>query len=146
MVGARKLDPYREINDKNNRKIGDWAFQIESGIAGCHICPNTRISFLKGKSMLLQHSESKKHVRNVANKSNPNVQQQSIKAAFENIVSNEKEEELTRDTRTFEIGLAQFISRHNIAPTICSCLVGILNKYITDSEIMKKMTLKREKC
>merc|ERR1712096_415141 len=44
------------------------------------------------------------------------------------------------------IGLAQFLSRHNIAPSLSTCLVNILKKYVTDSEIIEKMTLGREKC
>ena len=143
MVGARNLNAYLETKDRNNVKVGDWAVALESGVAGCKVCPKTSLNFSKGKLKLTQHSESKKHVKNFKN--NPK-KQPSIKEVIEAAVNDEKQLDLKNKTKNFEIGLAQFLSRHNIAPSLSTCLVNILKKYVTDSEIIEKMTLGREKC
>ena len=145
MGGAKNLSVYLKEKDKNNCKIGDWARQLEPGVAGCKVCPKASLNFSKGKVNLTQHSETKKHIKNFGSVNQQQLQP-SIKDIIEAANQDEKELELKHRTKDFEIGLAQFLSRHNIPPSISSCLVDIMQQYVTDSEIIQKMSLGREKC
>ena len=113
MVGARNLNAYLETKDRNNVKVGDWAVALESGVAGCKVCPKTSLNFSKGKLQLTQHSESKKHVKNFKNKPK---NQPSIKEVIEAADNDEKQLDLKNKTKIFEIGLHSFSPDTTLLP------------------------------
>ena len=59
--------------------------------------------------------------------------------------SSQEKDELNKNTKNFEIAFSQCLSRHNISPSAADCVVKIIKKYVTDSEIIKKISLGREK-
>ena len=92
-------------------------------------------------------SETLKHIKSI-NKERKESSQPSILMALSNQSSKEddRDKELLKvQTKDLEIGLTQFMSRHNIAPQVAECLTDILKKFIVDSEIIRNMRLGREK-
>jgi hypothetical protein len=142
MTRSKNLGIYLQAKDKNCVRIGDWATQVQPGVASCKTCvPHSTINFGKGKKELTNHSETLKHQRSAKIK-------QSKQPDIEEALSagrNSEMEELVRKTRDLEISLTQFLSRHSIPPRIAECLTEILKKYIPDFEIVQKMKLGREK-
>ena len=62
MVGVSNLTNYIESKDKYLSRVGDWAVQAGKGKGTCRFC-NITVSYSSGKKDLLQHSESKKHIK-----------------------------------------------------------------------------------
>ena len=62
MVGVSNLTNYIESKDKNLSRVGDWAVQAGNGQATCRFC-NITVNYSSGKKGLIQHSESKKHIK-----------------------------------------------------------------------------------
>ena len=129
--------------DKHGVRIGDWATQASPGYAQCQVCvPAKVLSFAKGKKDLTQHSEGAKHRKAwLDNKSNNNLSQPSL-TSFMNSKSSDNVQQKARD---LENALCLMISRHGFQHTIVDCLVDILKTYVTDSEIIKKVRLGKDK-
>ena len=68
MTGAKYVEAYAGVEDKNGVKVKDWAIQAEPGFVRCSTCPGVKLKMLKGKGSLTQRSESGKHKGNVGDK------------------------------------------------------------------------------
>lgn len=143
MVGASNLDTYIEVQDKFGIKVGTWATKLNPGKAGCKFCPGVSLDFRKGRCQLTTHSESQRHRNKI--KDNKETQPTMEEVLAGRTDRNEEKEELKKKVGDLEIALSQYISRHNHPPLAAECLSGILKKYITDSEIVGKLQLGREK-
>ena len=137
MVGSRNVDKYKDISDKNGEKVGRWSIQLGPGVACCKFCPNTSINFSKGKLALIQHSETKKHLTNSADKVD---NQPGIKEALA-LTTEEDKEETSKKARDLEITLVQMLSRHCVPAVVAECITALMKKYITDSNIVQKIQL-----
>ena len=67
------LSTYSECRDKFGVRVGAWAVQKAPGEAECKICPGSKLTFNRGKTNLIQHSETKKH-RNAQTNTEKNSQ------------------------------------------------------------------------
>ena len=127
--------------DKFGVKIGDWAEQAGPGQFKCKIClPAKILSFGKGKKDLTQHSETARHRKQFLS-SNNNASQPSIV----DLVHSQKHDETKQKARDLENAICMMLSRHGYQHTMVDCLIEILQKFITDSEIVKKVKLGRTK-
>ena len=133
---AADLSRYLDEKDKNGSRVGDWASSPSSGIFVCKFCtPQKPLSFKAGgKYDLFKHSESAKHIKNVPKVSN----QASIKDMFEKTTVDSEIDEKVLD---FEAAFVMVGSSHGIPTAVMDCLTETLKKYITDSEIVKKIKL-----
>ncbi|KAE8746828.1 hypothetical protein FOCC_FOCC006465, partial [Frankliniella occidentalis] len=57
-----------------------------------------------------------------------------------------KEEIISEKVKKAEIGVAAFFTEHNVALQTSDHLIEMLKKHVTDSEIVKRMTLDHTKC
>ena len=60
-TGAKYVEAYAGVEDKNGVKVKDWAIQAEPGFVRCSACPGVKLTMLKGKGSLTQRSESQPH-------------------------------------------------------------------------------------
>lgn len=132
------LSAYSGCRDKYGVRVGAWAVQKAPGVAGCQICPGAMLTFNRGKSNLIQHSETKKH-RN-AQPSTEKNNQPDIRDALR-----EEEGEVKSKARDFEIALVQALGRHDVPCRVVECVAGVVKDYVTDSEIVKEVKLGRTK-
>ena len=68
MTGAKYVEAYAGVEDKNGVKVKDWAIQAEPGFVRCSACPGVKLTMLKGKGSLTQRSEGR-----VQNKKNVSI-------------------------------------------------------------------------
>ena len=142
MTGSSSLSTYAKVKDKYGVTVESWAEQVSPGQFKCKICLPTKVlSFLKGKGALTQHSESEKHRRQSTATSNNNSKQPSLV----DVLNTQKTDEIKEKARDLENALVMMLSVHGIQHTLVDCLEEILKKYITDSEIIKRMQLGRTK-
>ena len=140
---ATNLDVYCDAKDKNSVRIGDWAHQVQPRVASSKTClPVCTVKFVMGRGDLFKHSESVKHQRYA--QTNKHSKQTDIKDILSSSGNKEKEAVLKK-TKDFEIALVQFLARYHIPPSNAECLTVILNKFVTESDIINKMKLGREK-
>ena len=135
---AKNLTNFLNDTDKYGQKVGDWALQAGDGLFKCKIClPSKTLSFQQGKKELIKHSESVKH-RKHAESNNQQSLFELMKKNMASSVNSDKAQDL-------EIALVMLFGRHDIPSEFADCLVSTMKTYITDSEIVKKMTLGRTK-
>ena len=134
------LTKYLEDEDKFGEKVGEWAEQLSKGVVKCKTC-ESHFKFHKGKEELIRHSQNKKHQEAKKRQKNKIYQ----KNLFDFVGKTTKEDELKSQARDLEIALVALLSNHEIPPTFAECLVSVLKKYVTDSEIIKNVMLGHEK-
>ena len=143
MVGVANLSKYLDSRDKNGNRVGDWATAAGKSQASCRFC-NIVISFKKGKMNLLQHSESKKHLKSRGE--GTAEAQRSVADLFnaqEDV--NKEAEDIKEKARKLEILIVASLARHQISLDFVECLTPLLKQSLPDCEIVQKMTLSREK-
>ena len=141
---ATYLSQYLEEKDSHGIRIGEWAEQAEPGFFKCKFCfPQTQktLSFKKGKIELLRHASSERHRHLFLSSSS---KQKSRQPTIQNVLNNDNSED-KKKVDDFEIALCMILARHNVQFSFVDCLVEILKKYVTDSDIVKKMKLSRHK-
>ena len=111
MVGVSNLTKYRDEVDKNGNRVGDWAVEVDKGQTKCKFC-NIVISFKKGKTNLIQHSETRKHVKSSSVTNPP----QSVADMFRAQAEGEEKEKNSKDmARKLEIQIVAGLARHQIS-------------------------------
>ena len=141
-MGVVNLSQYLDEKDEKGVRVGDWATQHSPGFFICKYCtPQKPLSFKEGKPALVKHSQSKKHIAN-AKASNDSTKHQ---ATMEQMFQKTKDDDLAQKVLDFEIVLVMLLARHGVQTWIIDCIIEVLKKYITDSEIVKKMKVKRTK-
>ena len=133
------LTKYIDEKNKFGETVGEWAEQVSKGLAKCKVC-ESHINFQKGKLELIRHSEAKKHQE--AKIRNKNKKHQRNLFDF---IENSNEDRIKCKARDLEIAIVALLSNHQIPPTLAECLISILKKHITDSEILKNVQLGQEK-
>ena len=130
-----------EVKDKFGVRVGDWAEQVSSGHFKCKFCaPLKVLSFGHGKKDLTQHSESVKH-RQQFQSSNNNTSQPSLV----DFLHSRKKDDVKLKAWDLENAICLMISRHGYQHTLVACLVEMLQKYVTDSEIVKHLKIGKNK-
>ena len=133
-----------QSKDKNGVLVGSWASQNKPSIANCKFC-GCPVMFKAGVKDLLKHSQTPKHIKNTP-KEPFKVTQLRIDEALTGSSKQElAEAETLRKARELEIDLTRRFVRHRIPLSTIDCFVDCLKSRVGDSEIIKKMTLKREK-
>ena len=134
---AVSLSSFAKEKDANNDVIGSWAEQVGQGKFRCKWCLTKSLSFDSGRKELVKHSTTAKHKenRNVVNS------QQTVKDLFKQ----DKVDDNSLKAADLEIALSMLLARHDIPFTFADCLLTILKKYVTDSEILSKVQLGSKK-
>ena len=123
MVGVANLSKYLDSRDKNGNRVGDWATAAGKSQASCRFC-NIVISFKKGKMNLLQHSESKKHLKS---RGEGTAEAQRSVADLFNAQEDVKEaEDIKEKARKLEILIVASLARHQISLDFVECLTPLL--------------------
>ena len=136
-----KLSSYLDKIDKNGVRIGDWAEQGNPSKAICSVCvPRRTIDFKKGFGELYKHSESVVHIQNkstaTTKKSQPTIN---------TFIRGKENDAIKSKSKDLGIALVTFLSRHGVTSQQAECLMKILKKFASDSEIIKNSSLGREK-
>ena len=130
--------------DKHGVQVGEWAKQESPGHFSCKVClPSKVLSFEKGKKDLTQHSETAKHRKNylsfISGSGNNNLKQPSLPGLFSQQSNNENDAK--QKASDFENAICLMIGSHGYQHTFVDCLVKLLKKFVTDSEIIKHVKL-----
>ena len=139
MPGAYWLSKYVDEKDKFGEKVGDWAQQVSQGLAKCKVC-ESYIKFHKGKLELIRHSETKKH-----QEAKTRIKNKKHQRNLFDFIENSDANRIKCQARDLEIAIVALLSNHQVPPTLAECLITILKKHITDSEILKHVKLSHEK-
>ena len=141
-MGATDLSRYEHEKDKNGEKVGNWAIQVDKGFFACKVCdPSKKLNFKSGKKDLLKHSETEKHVKNAQAAAKDSHQQATIKDMW----NKKSNDDLDEKVIEFEAAFVMAAASHGVPTTVVECFTELLEKHITDSEIIKKMKLRRNK-
>ena len=141
---ASKLRKYLVEADKNGVTVASWAEATAlPGVAKCKHCGCT-VSFSRGKAMLLQHSESKKHIGNMP-KSEIVLQMTIDECLKSTTEAGQAEKVLKSQIEEFEISLARSLSNHKISMQFIECLQAHLKKLCGDSKVVEQMSIGRRK-
>lgn len=114
-----------------------WLEEIPENPYNCR-CKACNCQLTCGKSELLKHAKGKKHqekVKLIASNSN------LLRTFVETIQIDEN-----RKAQQFELRLSAFFAEHNVAFQVIDHLVPLLKEILPDSEILKNVTLGRQKC
>ena len=125
---------------KNGESIGTWA-QVTSikSVASCKYCPESKISFAKGAGALIRHSETPKHVNNVAESLSLEKRPLVQPTLEENLTQRQAEVEIKERAKELEIKMVRWAGRHEIAFKSLECLVDILKSSCPDSDVITKV-------
>ena len=148
MTGAKYVEAYAGVEDKNGVKVKDWAIQAEPGFVRCSACPGVKLTMLKGKGSLTQRSESGKHKGNVGDKKK--ATQLTVAVLFETSRKSgdaDERRELENQISDLEIALVMWLLRHGVPFSSggVDCLTEILKARIKDSKIVQGLKLSRKK-
>ena len=134
-------------------KTFPWAKPVEGkpGRVFCSLCASN-FSCDKGKSVLTYHDKQPKHSNLALNAAQEQAQpgavlkQQSIEAGLRTSeAAAVKQRKIKDQARVAEAKLATLIATHDMPLKLMDCLAELLPKIITDSEIVKEMSLHQNK-
>ena len=141
------LGSFLEKKDEKGEVVGSWAEERNpnSGIAWCKYC-STEVNFQQGSRSLLVHSMRKKHkdkkALGVKKASKQLTQEETIEGKAK---ESEEEAKANEDTTRFEIDLSRSLSCHKVSPLFLDCLQDILKKHCSDSVVVQRMKLHKDK-
>ena len=116
----------------------------------CRYCVKS-ISVKKGRADIVKHGANMLHLNNSKKEESEargpsNKQQSSIFEAVEKAKAVQNKQNKAKDSALrFEYGLAVAITNHNIADSFSECVTSLIAKTITDSAIVKEISIKRTK-
>ncbi|CAH0551414.1 unnamed protein product [Brassicogethes aeneus] len=133
---------FRKVWQDSWLKQYPWAQKIEGNPTKlkCTCCSHGKYGdkiINCGASELEKHNAGKKHQKFAAALKNT----QTLEA-----FSRQEEDPEVQKVKVFEIKLSAFFAEHNVATSLIDPLIELLKNNITDSKIIKKVTLKRTKC
>lgn len=116
-----------------------WVKPVDGDItkAVCKVCNSGPL--VAGKSELQKHASGKKHKKRMESIKNLVPITAAINRPNAEMI-------LAKKVKCAEIGLAAYFAEHNIAVQNSDHLVDTLKSNITDSEIVKKISMDRTKC
>ena len=121
--------------------VGSWAKPSSTPkVATCKYCPESSINFSKGAFVLLRHSETPKHRKNIPI-SGAKVQM----TLDENIEKRKQEYESKKAARDLEIRMIRWAARHDIPFKPIECLVDIVKSAEPKSEVLKHVQISETK-
>lgn len=110
-----------------------WLESVEDDVFKCK-CKACDKLFNCGKSDLLKHAATSKHI-------------QKVKAVkISKPMSSFFEKPISKETENFEVRMSMFFAEHNVAIHVIDHLIPLLKEIVPDSKIIKNCQLGRTKC
>lgn len=117
----------------------------------CRPCQST-ISVKKGRFDVNKHGKNTTHLRNQAAETAPNPftgqtsKQSTIAEALKKSQNMRNKQQESKDgALKFEFGLSLAAANHNIAGGFVDCVISLVKKNITDSQMVKEIKMSRDK-
>jgi hypothetical protein len=117
----------------------------------CRPCHST-ISVKKGRFDVNKHGKNPTHIRNEAAETEPNpftgtnTKQSTIAEALQKSQSMRNKQQESKDgALKFEYGVFLAAANHNISGGFVECVVSLVKKNVTDSQIVKEIKMSRDK-
>ncbi|CAG9825760.1 unnamed protein product [Phaedon cochleariae] len=121
-----------------NPALAGWLEGDENDSYKCK-CSACNVYLVCGKTVIIRHSETKKHKDKVSLiRSNNN--------ALKNYFKPKEVREPSIQVKNFEIRLSAFFAEHNVAFQVIEHLLPLLKEICPDSDILKTVNLGRTKC